>query len=57
MLTKIIDNLKGRYTWTIGYERPSHFRGQQHVFAAELKDENAAKESLKAVIDRYPNYS
>ncbi len=52
--TKIIDNLKGRYTWTIGYERPSHFRGQQHVFAAELVDEAAAKESLKTVMDRFP---
>jgi hypothetical protein len=54
VLTKIVDNLKGRYTWTIGYERPSHIRGQQHVFAAELADEDSAKESLKAVIDRFP---
>ena len=52
--TKIIDNLKGRFTWTIGYERPSRFRGQQHVFAAELADENAATESLKTVMDKFP---
>lgn len=54
VLTKIVDNLKGRYTWTIGYERPSHFRGQQHVFAAELVDEKDAQESLKKVIDKFP---
>ncbi len=52
--TKILDNLKGRFTWTIGYERPSHFRGQQHVFAAELVDEAAAQESLKTVMDKFP---
>jgi hypothetical protein len=52
--TKIIDNLKGRYTWTIGYERPSHFQGQRHVFAAELNDEKAAQETLKTVMDKYP---
>jgi hypothetical protein len=55
VLTKIVDNLKGRYTWTIGYERPSHLRGQQHVIAAELVDEAGAQESLKTVIDRFPN--
>ncbi|MFO0790138.1 MAG: hypothetical protein U0805_11845 [Pirellulales bacterium] len=52
--TKVIDNLKGRYTWTIGYERPSHFRGQQHVFAAELVDEKGAQESLDTVVKRFP---
>ncbi len=52
--TKVLDNLKGRFTWTIGYERPSHFRGQQHVFAAELVDEAAAQESLKAVMAKFP---
>ncbi|HEX4414973.1 MAG TPA: hypothetical protein VH107_15160 [Lacipirellulaceae bacterium] len=56
VLTKIVDNLKGRYTWTIGYERPSHFRGQQHVFAAEVVDQASAEESLKKVIDRFPEY-
>ncbi len=55
VLTDIVDNLKGRYTWTIGYERPSHFRGQQHVFAAELADEKAAQETLKKVIDKFPD--
>src|SRR4029079_1442950 len=55
VLKDVVDNLKGRYTWTIGYERPSHFRGQQHVIAAELVDEKAAQETLKKVIDRFPN--
>jgi hypothetical protein len=52
--TKIIDNLKGRFTWTIGYERPSHVQGQHHVVAAELVGEASATESLKTVMDRFP---
>ncbi len=52
--TKIIDNLKGRFTWTIGYERPSRFQGHQHVMAAELADENAAIESLDTVMSKFP---
>jgi hypothetical protein len=53
--TQIIDNLKGRFTWTIGYERPSHFRGQQHVFAAELANEKAATDSLNTVMSKFPD--
>jgi hypothetical protein len=52
--TQIIDNLKGRCTWMIGYDRPSKTTGQKHIFALELKDENAAKESLKTVIAKFP---
>jgi hypothetical protein len=57
--TDVIDNLAGRYTWMIGYDRPAKFRGQQHMFAIELKDEAAAAETLKTVMgkieDRYPD--
>ncbi len=53
-LKDVIDNLKGRYTWMIGFDRPAHFQGQQHVFAAELVDENAAAESLTTVMKKYP---
>ena len=53
--TKIIDNLKGRFTWIMGFDRPVHFQGQQHVLAAELVDEAGAQESLKTVIDRFPD--
>lgn len=52
--TQIIDNLKGRCTWMIGYDRPSKTTGQKHIFALELKDENAAKESLKTVMAKFP---
>jgi hypothetical protein len=51
---QIIDNLKGRFAWMIGYDRPSKTTGQKHIFAAEVKDENAAKESLKAVMAKFP---
>lgn len=51
---QILDNLKGRFTWMIGYDRPSKTTGQKHIFAAEVKDENAAKESLKTVMAKFP---
>ena len=54
--TQIIDNLKGRYTWMLGYEQPAHMQGHQHVVAAEVVDENAAKESLKTVVEKYPEF-
>jgi hypothetical protein len=57
--TDVIDNLAGRYTWMIGYNRPAKFRGQQHMFAIELNDETAASETLKTVMkkieERYPD--
>jgi hypothetical protein len=52
--TQILDNLKGRYTWMIGYDRPTRLRGQQHVVAAELKDEKHVAEALKTVIGKFP---
>lgn len=51
--TQILDNLKGRYTWMIGYDHPA-LRGQQHVIAAELKDEKPVAEALKTVIGKFP---
>jgi hypothetical protein len=55
ILTQIIDNLKGRYTWMIGFDRPAHLQGGQHMIAAELVDQNAVEEALKTVIDRFPD--
>jgi hypothetical protein len=52
---QIVDNLKGRYTWMTGYDRPSHLRGQQHVLAVQLKDEKAVAEALKTVKAKYPD--
>jgi hypothetical protein len=53
--TEILDNLKGRFTWMISYERPSRFRGQQHTIAAELKDEEAMRDTIKKVMEKYPD--
>jgi hypothetical protein len=53
--SEILDNLKGRFTWMIGYERPSRFRGQQHTIAAELKDEEAMRDTIKKVMEKYPD--
>jgi hypothetical protein len=50
---QILDNLKGRYTWMVGYDHPA-LRGQQHVIAAELKDEKPVAEALKSVIGKFP---
>jgi hypothetical protein len=55
ILTQIVDNLKGRYTWMIGFDRPSHLQGGQHILAAELVDQKAVEEALKTVIDKFPN--
>jgi hypothetical protein len=52
---QVIANLKGRFIWMIGYDRPSHFRGGQHVFAAEVVDEAAATETLNSVIAKLPD--
>jgi hypothetical protein len=53
--TEILDNLTGRFTWIIGYEKPARFRGQQHTIAAQLKDEEAMKETVKKVMAEYPD--
>jgi len=55
ILTQIIDNLKGRYTWMIGFDRPSHLQGGQHMLAAELVNQKAVEEALKTVIDKFPD--
>jgi hypothetical protein len=52
---QIIDNLSGRFTWMVGYDTPAHFRGQQHIIAAELKDEAAGAETLKTVMGKFPD--
>jgi hypothetical protein len=56
--TKIFDNLAGRFTWIVGYDSPATLRraGQQHIFAARLKDEAAGQESLKTVMDKHPDF-
>ena len=53
--TDVIDNLAGRYTWMIGYNKPAKFNGQQHVFAIEVKDEAAAAETLEKVKAKFPD--
>jgi hypothetical protein len=53
--TDVIDNLAGRYTWMIGYDRPAKFNGQQHVFAIEVKDEEVATEALEKVKAKFPD--
>jgi hypothetical protein len=52
---EMIDNLAGRYTWMIGYQKPANFSARQHVIAAELKDEEAMKQSIKKVMDKHPD--
>jgi hypothetical protein len=52
--TDVLDNLGTRYTWMIGYDKPARFRGQQHVLAIELKDEELAKKTLETVRGKFP---
>lgn len=51
--TEILDNLTGRLTWIIGYDKPARLRGQQHIIAAALKDEEAMRETVKKVMEKY----
>lgn len=53
--TEIFDNLTGRFAWTIAYERPARLRGQQHTIAAELKDVEAMQETVKKIMEKYPD--
>jgi hypothetical protein len=51
---QILDNLKGRYSWMIGYDVPARMQARQHVLAAELKDEKPVADALKTVIGKFP---
>jgi hypothetical protein len=51
---QILDNLKGRFSWMIGYDTPARMQPRQHVLAAELKDEKPVAEALKTVIGKFP---
>jgi hypothetical protein len=51
--TDVLDNLGTRYTWMIGYDKPARFRGQQHVLAIELKDEELAQKTLETVRGKF----
>jgi hypothetical protein len=53
--TDVIDNLGTRFTWVIGYDKPATFRGQMHVIAMELKDEEAGAKTLETIIEKYPD--
>jgi hypothetical protein len=53
--TEILDNLAGPVTWIVAYEKPAKMRSQQHTIAAELKDEDAMRETLKKVMAKYPD--
>jgi hypothetical protein len=52
--TDVLDNIGSRYTWMIGYDKPARFRGQQHVLAIELIDEETAKKTLDTVKSKFP---
>jgi hypothetical protein len=52
--TEVIDNLAGRFTWFIGYEKPARTNGQQNILAVELKDPAAGEKTLAAVVAKFP---
>jgi hypothetical protein len=52
---EVIDNLAGRYTWIVGYQKPAKLASRQHVVAAELVDAEAMTQSLKKVMEKYPD--
>ncbi|HVT28140.1 MAG TPA: hypothetical protein VHE81_09000 [Lacipirellulaceae bacterium] len=55
VVSQVINNLKGRYSWMIGFDRPSRLQGHQHVLAAELADEKVAVNALQSVVAKFPD--
>jgi hypothetical protein len=55
ILTQVLDNLKGRFTWVIGYDKPASMNSRQHVVAAELKDEKAMTATLQTLVSKHPD--
>jgi hypothetical protein len=53
--TEMFDNLAGRYTWMVGYQKPAKMASRQHVLAAELKDEEAMKKTVETVREKFPD--
>ncbi len=53
--TEILDNLAGRIIWMTGFETPARLRGQQHTVAFELKDEEAMRQTMERVMEKFPD--
>jgi hypothetical protein len=51
---EIIDNVAGRFSWMIGYERPARLQGQQNTFAIQVVDEEQARKTLTKFVEKYP---
>jgi hypothetical protein len=52
--TEVIDNLGGRFTWLVGYDKPARTNGQRQVLAAELKDAAAGEKTLATIVAKFP---
>lgn len=53
---QVLDNLSGRVSWMIGYIKPARLQGgQQHTIAFAVKDEEAMKETVKTIMDKFPD--
>lgn len=51
---EIIDNVAGRFSWMIGYERPARLQGQQSTMAIQVADEEQARKTLAKFVEKYP---
>src|SRR5262249_19321571 len=52
--TDVIDNLAGRFSWIVSYDRPARMNGQQSVIGIELKDQAVGEKVLAAVVSKFP---
>ena len=50
---EIIDNVAGRFSWFIGYERPARLQGQQSTLAIQVADEEQARKTLAKFVEKY----
>jgi hypothetical protein len=52
--TEVIDNLSGRFTWIVGYDKPARTNSQKQILAAELKDAAAGEKTLATIVAKFP---
>jgi hypothetical protein len=54
---KIVDNLAGRVTMVVGYDKPANIQSRKQVLAIEVVDEGVATEAIEKILSRDPNIS
>ncbi len=51
---EIIDNVEGRFSWMVGFEKPARLRGQQSTIMIKVVDQEQAEKTLAKFVAKYP---